>query len=94
MSGIATVNDACSGHGGFPPRLPVSGSFDVLVNGVGVLRVGDLYLPHSDGHTTHNAVIVSGSQTVFVNGVSLAITGSLLSCGSTIASGSQNSFAG
>jgi uncharacterized Zn-binding protein involved in type VI secretion len=94
MSGVARVIDICSGHGAFPARYPISGSTNVFVNNVGVLRMGDGFLPHSDGHTSHDAIIISGASGVFVNGSSIAKTGSLLSCGSTIASGSNNVFVG
>jgi len=92
MSGITRLGDYCTGHDGFVPRPAISASSNVFVNGKGVVRVGDQWAQHTDGHTTHDGVQVSGSSSVFVNGLPVARIGDHISCGSNVAEGSSNVF--
>ncbi len=78
-----------------PPRASIQGSGNVFVNGIPVHRVGDAWAPHAcPGSPPHAATTAVGSATVFVNGMPISRLGDLISCGSTIAVGSGNVFAG
>lgn len=78
-----------------PPRPNVVGSGNVFVNGIPVHRLGDAWAPHPcPGLPPHTAVTATGSGTVFVNGFPIARIGDKIICGSTIAVGSGNVFAG
>lgn len=78
-----------------PPRPCVVGSGNVFVNGMPAHRLGDAWLPHPcPGTPPHPSVTAMGSGSVLVNGMPLARMGDLIACGSTIAIGSPNVFAG
>ncbi len=81
-----------------PPRPSAAGSGNVYVNGLPAHRLGDQWSPHACllpvPQPPHQAVTASGSGTVYVNGIPLARVGDLISCGSVIAAGSGNVFAG
>lgn len=94
MPGIVRLGDVCSGHGCFPPRPNIASSTDVLANGVGVHRVGDSWAPHTCHGSTHDGIAVTGSPTVFVNGVPITRIGDTVSCGSSMSVGSSDSIAG
>jgi uncharacterized Zn-binding protein involved in type VI secretion len=49
---------------------------------------------HSCGDSVHDSTLAEGSATVFVNGKPLGRIGDSLGCGSAIAAGSTNVFAG
>ena len=70
MPPVTRLGDICTGHGCFPPRPSISSSPNVYVNGIPVIRVGDAYAPHGCSHCkSHPGNLVSGSLTVFVNGL-------------------------
>jgi len=94
MPAIVRVGDTGSGHGGFSPRPNDQGSPSVFVNGIPVHRQGDHWLVHTDGFTSHDSTLASGSSTVFVNSKQIARIGDPVVCGSTCAAGSGNVFAG
>lgn len=50
---IAIVGQLTTGHGDFPPTPAITGSPDVSVTGIPVVREGDPYAPHTDGKTVH-----------------------------------------
>ena len=93
MPAVTRSGDACTGHDGFPPRPSSSASGDVFVNGIAVHRQGDSWSSHGCGSTSH-AVLASGSGTVFVNGKMIGRIGDPVDCGSTVAEGSSDVFAG
>ncbi len=93
MTAVTRLGDACTGHGGFPPRPSSSASGDVFVNGIAAHRQGDSWSSHGCGHTSH-AVLASGPGTVFVNGKMIGRIGDPVDCGSTVAEGSSDVFAG
>lgn len=93
MPAVSRLGDICSGHGCFPPRNSTSGSSNVFINGIPAHRVSDAWDSHSC-ITTHDSILASGSATVFVNGLNLARIGDAVECGSTVATGSENVFAG
>jgi len=94
MAGVVRLGDVCSGHGCYPSRANTSASNDVFVNNKGVHRVGDSWATHCCGIPCHSGVASSGSKTVFVNGKSACRIGDKVSCGSTMATGSNNVFVG
>lgn len=94
MPAVSRQDDQCSGHGCFPPRRSTAGSPNVFCTGKPVLRKGDPFEAHSCGDHTHTATVSAGSGTVFVNGLALARIGDALDCGSVVAAGSPNVFAG
>lgn len=96
MPAVARRGDICSGHGCWPSRPSVGGSPNVFINGIPALRVGDAWAAHTCPiiPETHASVQASGSSTVFCNGIPLARVGDAVACGSSVASGSPNVFAG
>lgn len=99
MPAVARLADLCTGHECFPVRPNAQGSPNVYCNGRPVHRQGDLWETHCCTHPDvphgcHNANLASGSSTVYVNGKQLGRIGDPVSCGSTVATGSGNVFAG
>ena len=76
-----------------PPRAPLTFSTDVFVEGLGVVRLGDNYIPHACGVIPHAAVLASGSPTIFVNNQPVGRISDLISCGSLVAEGASTVFA-
>jgi uncharacterized Zn-binding protein involved in type VI secretion len=81
--GVARKGDTGS-HGG----TITTGSGKVFVNDRPMARVGDTYACPKHG----NNPIISGVQTVFVEGMLAAHVGSKTACGATITSGSPDTF--
>lgn len=94
MPAASRKGDICTGHDCFPPRVSDSGSPNVFINGIPALRVGDHYVTHQCGHSSHDSVVAAGSSTVFVNGKPLARIADSIACGSAVGQGSSNVFAG
>lgn len=99
MPAVTRLGDTCTGHECFPPRASTGGSPNVFCNGKPVHRVGDGWEAHTCTHPkiphgTHGGSLASGSSTVFVNGKPIGRVGDSVSCGSSVASGSPNVFAG
>lgn len=99
MPPVTRLGDLCTGHECFPARKSVSGSPDVFVNSKPAHRQSDSWDTHCCTHPDmphgcHNGVLASGSSTVYVNGRQLGRIGDPVSCGSTVATGSGNVFAG
>lgn len=95
MPAVSRQGDTCTGHGGFPPRPSTSGSPDVFINSIPAHRVGDSWAVHCDPTPScHGGAAASGSGSVFVNGKPLTRIGDAVNCGSAIAQGSPNVFAG
>ena len=91
--------DICTGHDCFPPRNNVEGSPDVFVNSHGWHRQGDAWAVHccthpGQPHGCHSSVLASGSGTVYVNSKQAGRIGDPVACGSSVATGSGNVFAG
>lgn len=93
MGALAYSGCMCSGHGGFPSRTCDSGSPTVFTNGKPVAGSGAHWVTHSDGHSSHDGVLIGGSAKVFVNGQPAGRIGDQISCGSIVAQGSSNVFA-
>lgn len=95
MPAVSRLGDLCTGHGGWPPRPSTSASSNVFINGIGAHRVGDSWAVHCNSlPECHGSVLAGGSSTVFINGKPLARIGDPIACGSAVASGSSNVFAG
>jgi len=70
---------------------------DVLVNGTGISRQGDVNTPHllpGGPCPTHTAPIATGSTTVFINTKGCGRIGDGISACTSVATGSSNVFAG
>lgn len=96
MPAVTRRGDACTGHGCWPPRPSTGGSPDVFANGIAVHRQGDTWAAHTCPAIpqTHASVLASGSATVFANGRQLGRIGDPVACGSSVAAGSPDVFAG
>ena len=95
MPAVTRLGDSCTGHGTWPPRPSTGGSGDVFVNGIPAHRQGDDWAVHcNDVPVCHAGSLAAGSGTVFVNGKQLGRVGDSVSCGSAVAAGSGNVFAG
>ncbi|MFK4072731.1 PAAR domain-containing protein [Ectopseudomonas khazarica] len=96
MPAVSRLGDNCTGHGCWPPRPSTGASPNVRVNGIAAHRQGDAWAPHTCPTIpeTHASVLAAGSTTVRVNGKQLARIGDPVACGSTVAQGSANVFAG
>lgn len=95
MPAVSRLGDVCTGHGAFPPRNSVSGSGDVFVNGKPIHRQSDGWAVHCNpSPSCHDSALASGSSTVFANGLQVARIGDPVACGSAVAQGSGDVFAG
>lgn len=95
MPAVTRKGDGGSGHGDFPPRNSTEGSHNVFCNGTAVHRVGDGWSVHCNSHPScHSGTLASGSGSVFVNGRAIGRIGDPVDCGSLVAAGSSNVFAG
>lgn len=66
------------------------------INGIPAHRQGDAWASHTCPSIpeTHASSLASGSASVFVNGKQLGRIGDPVACGSSVAAGSPNVFAG
>jgi len=96
MPAVTRRGDSCTGHGCWPPRGSTGGSPTVFANGIPVHRVGDGWAPHTcpEIPETHASVLGGGSSTVFADGQAVGRIGDPVACGSAVATGSGNVFAG
>jgi len=96
MPATARLGDTCTGHGCWPPRANTAASPNVNINGIPAHRQGDAWAPHTCPSIpqTHASSLARGSGTVFVNGKQLGRVGDPVACGSSVAAGSPNVFAG
>ena len=95
MPQVTRKGDLCTGHADFPSRPSTQGSPNVFVNGIPAHREGDSWAVHCNSQPVcHGGVLAKGSSTVFVNGHQLGRIGDPVSCGSSVATGSGNVFAG
>lgn len=90
MPPVTRIGDICTGHGPCPPRPNDEASPDVFTNNLNTHRQGDHWITHC----VHDSVLAAGSATVFVNFKQIARIGDPIECGSAIAEGSSNVFAG
>ncbi len=96
MPKVTRKGDVCTGHGCWPSRGSTEGSGDVFVNGIPVHRQGDAWGAHTCPAIpeTHAGALGAGSATVYVNGKQIGRVGDPVDCGSSVAAGSDDVFAG
>jgi uncharacterized Zn-binding protein involved in type VI secretion len=96
MPPVTRRGDKCTGHGSWVPRSSSSGSPNVFVNSIPVHRQGDGWNAHASPspNPPHGGSLASGSSTVFINNKQCGRIGDPVSCGSAVAQGSANVFAG
>jgi len=96
MPAVTRLGDNSTGDPcGAPPRPSSGASGDVFVNSIAVHRQGDSWAPHAcPSSPPHGATLSSGSSTVYVNGKQIGRIGDPISCGSSVAVGSGDVFAG
>jgi len=82
-------------HCSVPRRLALSP--DVIVNGTGISRQGDVNNSHlipGGPCPSHQAPITTGSTTVFINGKGCGRIGDGVTACTSVSTGSSNVFAG
>ena len=89
---VATHTAMSQGHGNFPPTPSAGGNGLLTVDGHPVILVGQSFVPHTNGKTTHTPVVADGSDFFTVDGIPVATVGSSLGCGDTIASSATQYF--
>ena len=94
MPAVTKLGSSCSGHGCWPPRHNIQGSMNVFVNGIAAHRQSDAWATHCCGPACHASVLAEGSSTVFAEGQAVGRIGDPVACGSTVAQGSPNVYAG
>ncbi len=94
MPAAHRLGDICTGHECYPPRPNIEASPDVIVNGKGWHRKADLWDVHCCPPVCHDGSAQDGSATVFVNGQPACRIGDPVDCGSKMATGSPDVFAG
>lgn len=94
MPAVTRLGDVCTGHACYPSRPSTTASPDVYVNGIAVHRHRDLWSTHCCGADCHGGALARGSLTVFVNDRMIGRIGDPVNCGSAVAQGSDDVFAG
>ena len=91
MPSAVRLGDNTTSHGCFPPTTLATASSNVLINGIGAVKVGDSIIPHCCPVSgCHDGTQSSGSPNVITNGNSQARVGDSISCGDSNADGSPN----
>lgn len=94
MPEAARKGDICTGHSCFAPRQNDKASDNVYVNSRGWHRQTDHWVTHGCGDSSHDSKLSRGSSTVYVNNLQAGRIGDPVKCGSAVATGSGNVFAG
>ncbi|MDD3675231.1 PAAR domain-containing protein [Thauera propionica] len=95
MPAVTRLGDLCTGHGCYPPRPSISAASTVYVNGLPAHRVSDAWAAHGCARCpAHGGTLARGSSTVFAEGRAIGRIGDPVDCGSYVAHGSPNVFAG
>lgn len=95
MPQATRLGDLDTGHDSCGATALNTASANVNINGVGAGRVGDSYVSHGcETHPTHSGTIASGSLSVYINGQAAGRIGDSVSCGGTVAEGSDNVIIG
>ncbi len=88
----ARINDMCTGHSGYRPRLAIQGSPDIFIDGRAVHRQSDRWASHSNGQSCHDGTLASGSSVIYANGLQQGRVTDPVTCGSRVATGSPDIF--
>lgn len=91
---VARLGDKGTGHGGYAARPNDQGSPNVFVNNIPVHRTTDHWETHCAGPACHDSNLAVGSKTVIVNNLAIGRVDDDVQCGSLVAEGSPNVFAG
>jgi len=91
---VTRLGDNGTGHGCWPPRGNDQASSDVFINNIAVHRVTDHWPVHCCGPACHDSNLADGSGSVFVNNLSIGRINDAVACGSKVAEGSPDTFAG
>lgn len=96
---VTRLGDLCTGHPyptplTYPPRPSDEGSGNVFVNSIAAHRQTDTWAIHSSGPSQHPSFLAAGSPTVYVNSLELGRITDPVACGSEVAQGSPNVYAG
>ena len=97
MPGAVRIGDMSAGHPHCYPATPAVGCSDnVIINGRGAVRLNDGWQTHGacPVHSPHAGTSSSGSGTVFINGLPACRIGDSISCGDTMAEGSNDVIIG
>lgn len=95
MPNATRLGDMDTGHDACAPTALISASSNVIINGKGAGRVGDIYAAHGCVvHPSHSGTIASGSTTVFINGKPAGRISDSVSCGGSVAEGSGDVIVG
>lgn len=97
MPNAVRLGDTSTGHPHcYPSRPNTKASGNVMINGKGAHRLGDDWAAHGacPDHSPHRGSASSGSSTIIVNGKPLCRIGDSISCGDSMAIGSDNVIAG
>lgn len=93
---VCRLGDYCTGHPPcWEPRPNDEGSPDVFANAIPVHRLGDHWRIHGiPPCPPHDGRLATASGTVFANGRGIGRIGDHVDCGSDVAEGSPDVFAG
>jgi uncharacterized Zn-binding protein involved in type VI secretion len=94
MPPVTRLGDVCTGHACFPPRGNSQASPNVFTNNKKTHRRTDAWPAHFCVGSVHASVLARGSSTVFANYLDVCRIGDPVACGSAVAQGSPNVFAG
>lgn len=86
---IRRGTDATTGHGCFPPVIPVDGSPNVFADSKSVVRKGDRFAPHACPKIPPHSGAAVGGGKVFVNGKRAQRRGDGVTCGDRSSHGSN-----
>jgi uncharacterized Zn-binding protein involved in type VI secretion len=84
------LGDIDTGHPGSPPTPVITASGNVIINGKGAARKGDMLAPHHPGVR----LIKEGSSSVLINGRPAARVSDAINCGGKLIVGSGNVIIG
>ena len=90
MPSAVRLGDKTTGHSCWPPTTLATASSNVIINGIGSVRISDNIVPHCCPAGCHGGQQSSGSPNVNVNGNPIARVGDNISCGDSNAQGSPN----
>ena len=87
--------DQTTGHGCWPPTLPVAASMNVFCNKLAEVRVGDAYMTHCcPSKGCHQGTALTGAIKTYTNKRLVHTAASSIDCGDVSSNGSPNVFSG